>query len=78
MATRNYVLQRCMRKTRTRLVWETVCPPVTWREGLAQLAAVEDHPRPHRLLQGVPEALFVGSRLTEAAPRQKEACNART
>ena len=64
MATRNYVLQRCMRRTSTRL---------TWREGLAQLAAVEDHPRPHRLLQGVPEALFVGFRLSEAAPRQKEA-----
>ena len=73
MAKRNYVLQRCMRKTRTRLTWETVAPPVTWREGLAQLAAVEDHPRPHRLVVGVPEALFVGSRLSEAAPRQKEA-----
>ena len=70
MATRNYVLQRCMRQTRTRLVWETVCPPVTWREGLAQLAAVEDHPRPHRLVVGVPEALFVGSRLNEAAPKK--------
>ena len=73
MAKRNYVLQRCMRRTRTRLVWETVCPPVTWREGLAQLAAVEDHPRPHRLVVGVQEALFVGSRLSEAAPRQQEA-----
>ena len=73
MAKRNYVLQRCLRQTRTRLTWETVCPPVTWREGLAQLAAVEDHPRPHRLLQGVPEARFVGSRLTEATPKQKEA-----
>ena len=73
MATRNYVLQRCMRRTRTRLVWETVCPPVTYREGLAQLAAVEDHPRPHRLVVGVPEALFVGSRLTAAAPRQRGA-----
>ena len=73
MATRNYVLQRCMRRTSTRLTWETVCPPVTWREGLAQLAAVEDHPRPHRLLEGVPEARFVGFRLSEAAPRQQEA-----
>ena len=73
MAKRNYVLQRCTRRTSQRLTWETVAPPVTWREGLAQLAAVEDHPRPHRLVVGVPEALFVGSRLTEAAPRQKEA-----
>ena len=73
MAKRNYVLQRCMRQTRTRLVWETVAPPVTWREGLAQHAAVEHHPRPHRLVVGVPEALFVGSRLSEAAPKQKEA-----
>ena len=72
MANRNYVLQRCMRRTATRLTWETVAPPVTYREGLAQLAAVEDHPRPHRLLEGVQEALFVGSRLSEAAPRQKE------
>lgn len=24
MAKRNYVLQRCMRRTRTRLTWETV------------------------------------------------------
>ena len=72
MANRNYVLQRCMRRTATRLTWETVAPPVTYREGLAQLAAVEDHPRPHRLVVGVPEALFVGSRLSEAAPRQKE------
>ena len=73
MAKRNYVLQRCLRQTRTRLTWETVCPPVTYREGLAQLAAVEDHPRPHRLVVGVPEALFVGAQLNEAAPRQKEA-----
>lgn len=73
MANRNYVLQRCTRRTSQRLTWETVCPPVTWREGLAQLAAVEDHPRPHRLLEGVQEARFVGSRLTEAAPKQKEA-----
>lgn len=72
MAKRNYVLQRCTRRTSQRLTWETVAPPVTYREGLAQLAAVEDHPRPHRLLEGVPEALFVGSRLSEAAPRQKE------
>ncbi len=43
MATRNYVLQRCMRRS------------------------------PHRLVVGVPEALFVGSRLTEAAPKKKEA-----
>ena len=71
MAKRNYVLQRCLRKTRTRLTWETVAPPVTYREGLAQLAAVEDHHRPHRLLQGVPEAFFVGSRLSEAAPRKE-------
>ena len=71
MAKRNYVLQRCMRQTRTRLTWETVAPPVTYREGLAQLAAVEDHHRPHRLLQGVPEAFFVGSRLSEAAPRKE-------
>ena len=71
MAKRNYVLQRCMRRTSTRLTWETVCPPVTWREGLAQLAAVEDHHRPHRLVVGVPEACFVGSRLTEAAPRKE-------
>ena len=71
MAKRNYVLQRCLRQTRTRLTWETVCPPVTYREGLAQLAAVEDHHRPHRLVVGVPEALFVGSRLTEAAPRKE-------
>ena len=73
MATRNYVLQRCMRRTARTLTWETVAPPVTWREGLAQLAAVEDHPRPHRLLEGVPEARFVGSRLSEAAPKHKEA-----
>ena len=73
MATRNYVLQRCTRRTSQRLTWETVAPPVTYREGLAQLAAVEDHPRPHRLLEGVPEARFVGSRLTEAAPRQRGA-----
>ena len=72
MANRNYVLQRCMRRTATRHIWETVCPPVTWREGLAQLAAVEDHPRPHRLVVGVPEALFVGSRLSEAAPKQQK------
>ena len=72
MANRNYVLQRCMRRTATRLTWETVAPPVTYREGLAQLAAVEDHPRPHRLVVGVQEALFVGSRLSEAAPKQKE------
>ena len=72
MAKRNYVLQRCTRRTSQRLTWETIAPPVTYREGLAQLAAVEDHPRPHRLLQGVPEARFVGSRLTEAAPRKKE------
>ena len=71
MANRNYVLQRCMRRTARTLTWETVAPPVTYREGLAQLAAVEDHPRPHRLLQGVPEARFVGSRLTEAAPRKE-------
>ena len=71
MAKRNYVLQRCLRRTRTRLTWETVAPPVTWREGLAQLAAVEDHPRPHRLLEGVPEAFFVGSRLSEAAPKKE-------
>ena len=73
MAKRNYVLQRCTRRTSQRLTWETIAPPVTWREGLAQLAAVEDHPRPHRLVVGVPEALFVGSRLSEAAPRQQEA-----
>ena len=73
MAKRNYVLQRCTRRTSQRLTWETIAPPVTWREGLAQLAAVEDHPRPHRLLEGVPEALFVGSRLSESAPKQKEA-----
>ena len=73
MAKRNYVLQRCTRRTSQRLTWETIAPPVTWREGLAQLAAVEDHPRPHRLVVGVPEALFVGSRLTEASPKQKEA-----
>ena len=78
MATRNYVLQRCMRRTATRLTWETVAPPVTYREGLAQLAAVEDHHRPHRLLVGVPEALCVGSRLSEAAPKQKELSHART
>ena len=71
MAKRNYVLQRCTRRTSQRLTWETIAPPVTYREGLAQLAAVEDHPRPHRLLQGVPEARFVGSRLTEAAPRKE-------
>ena len=71
MAKRNYVLQRCTRRTSQRLTWETIAPPVTWREGLAQLAAVEDHPRPHRLLQGVPEARFVGSRLSEAAPRKE-------
>ena len=71
MAKRNYVLQRCTRRTSQRLTWETIAPPVTWREGLAQLSAVEDHPRPHRLLQGVPEARFVGSRLTEAAPRKE-------
>lgn len=68
MAKRNYVLQRCLRRTRTRLVWETVCPPVTWREGLAQLSAVADHPREHRLLEGVPEAMQPGSTLKEAAP----------
>ena len=73
MAKRNYVLQRCTRRTSQRLTWETIAPPVTWREGLAQLAAVDDHPRPHRLVVGVPEALFVGSRLTEASPKQKEA-----
>lgn len=73
MATRNYVLQRCTRRTSQRLTWETIAPPVTYREGLAQLAAVEDHPRPHRLVVGVPGALFVGSRLSEAAPKQKEA-----
>lgn len=71
MAKRNYVLQRCTRRTSQRLTWETIAPPVTWREGLAQLAAVEDHHRPHRLVVGVPEARFLGSRLTEAAPRKE-------
>lgn len=36
MATRDYVLQRCVRRTRKTSTWQTVCLPVTYREGLAQ------------------------------------------
>ena len=47
MANRDYVLQRCTRRTRKTSTWQTICLPVSYREGLAQLAAVADHPRPH-------------------------------
>lgn len=67
MAESDYVLQRCTRRTARTLTWQTVCLPVTYREGLAQLAAVADHPRPHRLLEGVPEAARLGFTVKEAA-----------
>lgn len=66
MAESDYVLQRCVRRTRSTSTWQTVCLPVTYREGLAQLAAVADHPRPHRLLEGVPEAARLGFTVKEA------------
>lgn len=68
MATRNYVLQRCTRIGRQSTTWETVCMPVSRNEGLAQLAAVNDHHRPHRLVQGVKEAMRIGATLREASP----------
>ena len=68
MATADYVLQRCTRRTARTLTWETVATPVTYGEGLAQLSAVADHPREHRLLEGVPEAMQPGATLKEAAP----------
>lgn len=67
MATQDYVLQRCVRRTRKTSTWQTICLPVSYREGLAQLAAVADHPRPHRLLEGVPEASRIGFTVKEAA-----------
>ena len=68
MANVDYVLQRCMRRTARTITWETVALPVTYHEGLAQLSAVADHRREHRLLEGVPEAMQPGSKLKEAAP----------
>jgi hypothetical protein len=62
---KSYVLQRCIRRTVTTDTWETVALPVTYSEGMAQLAAVADHPREHRLLSGVPEAMPLGSRLKD-------------
>ena len=68
MATADYVLQRCTRRTARTCTWETIALPVTYHEGLAQLSAVADHPREHRLLEGVPEAMQPGATLKEAAP----------
>ena len=68
MADVDYVLQRCMRRTARTITWETVALPVTYGEGLAQLNAVADHRREHRLLEGVPEAMQPGATLKEAAP----------
>lgn len=68
MATTDYVLQRCTRRTARTLTWETVALPVNYGEGLAQLNALADHHREHRLLEGVPEAMQPGSTLRETAP----------
>lgn len=68
MATADYVLQRCTRRTARTLTWETVALPVTYHEGLAQLSAVADHHREHRLVEGVPEAMQPGATLKEVAP----------
>ena len=66
MAIQDYVLQRCVRRTRKTSTWQTICLPVSYREGLAQLAAVADHHREHRLVEGVPEAMQPGSTLRES------------
>lgn len=68
MAIQDYVLQRCVRRTARTLTWETVALPVTYAQGLAQLNALADHHREHRLLVGVPEAMRPGATLKEAAP----------
>lgn len=57
-----YVLQRCVRKFKDgRMNWETICRPVTLREGLAQLDAVHDHNQEYRLLTDCTEAMHIGS-----------------
>ena len=57
-----YVLQRCVRKFKNgQSNWETICRPVSLREGLAQLDALHDHKQAHRLLTECPDAMCPGS-----------------
>ena len=57
-----YVLQRCIQEFKNgRSNWETICRPVSFKEGLAQLDALHDHKQSHRLLTECPEAMRPGS-----------------
>lgn len=57
-----YVLQRCVRTLKNgQSNWETICRPVSLKEGLAQLDALNDHKQAHRLLTECPDAMHPGS-----------------
>ena len=61
-AEERYVLQRCVRKFKNgQSDWETICRPVSLKEGLAQLDALHDHKQAHRLLTECPDAMHPGA-----------------
>lgn len=57
-----FVLQRCVRKFRDgRATWQTISQPISYRDGVAQLCALHEHKRDHRLLTDCPDAMPFGA-----------------